>query len=499
MGILSRLRSALSLAAHTEPPELGERTGQQGQLGVRGAAWHSADHDRGFDAAPSASFKTYRRMRTNPTIAMARAAATAPIKAADWSIDIMDDAPADAEALIEETVLPRRSEVMCELLKALDFGFRAFEKVWELEDGNMVLKRLKPLSPERSEIMIDAHGNLLGVRQGTTAPMGRVTVSADGLSPQTAASPMGAVFLPLSKVFLYSYDSEDGNWYGRSRHENIRESAWWPWQQTVNRLGVYIRKTSGVIPMIRYPVGSSKDKAGNEVANDEIAARVLDNIKSGTGVTMPQNLLKWAEDMLGQGMDPTALMAWSISFLEAKAGHGREYESTLRHFESLMVRGWLLPERSVVEGQFGTKAESAAHQDFAILMAEELLDDVIRQFNEQVIDPVLLLNFGDQAAGTVRIKPAPIQDKDRDFFRRIIESMLTDNRNLDLFNTLIDLEQMLDRTDVPKLAEADFDIESLLQRRRERSPDFKPGAEEGADGKQPDPKLNGSPPRGGNV
>jgi hypothetical protein len=54
-----------------------------------------------------------------------------------------------------------------------------------------------------------------------------------------------------------------------------------------------------------------------------------------------------------------------------------------------MLRGWLVPVRAVAEGHFGTKAEAESHADMAVAIAQHDMFDLLRAFNENVVDPLL--------------------------------------------------------------------------------------------------------------
>ena len=416
----------------TTKPDTGEQSRKQNS----GRVGSMSGHLPGFATPPAGLFGTYRRMRSNPTIALARFVATAPVRSADWSFEVEDGVPDERLEFVKTAIDPLRSRLVRDMLFALDYGFQAFEKVWTVRDGRLVYERIKPLAPDsdatgsRTEIMVDEHGQFAGIRQG------KVMLDAKA-----------------QKVMLFTHDEEAGDLYGRSRHENVREKAWWPWDQTMERTGKYVTKVSGAIPIVRYPEGDGKNVDGSAKSNFDLAKELLAALGKLHGVAMPKALAPWAEDLARGGFSIDDLSAWSIDFLESKGQHGGDLTDLMRYFDSLMMRGWLVPERAAIEGQQGTKAEAAVHGDIVLAGGELLLEDVQGVINRQVVDPLLVVNFGEQARGTVKMMPAPLIDEKAALIRRMVEKVLGEPGNLDLLLEVADLDSMLDQTAIPKLDE----------------------------------------------
>jgi len=438
--LASKARSLILSA----PPASGEAqtgnqiTGENG--GVDASAYLASNwamaagfNHHGFGVPPSGSISTYRKMLHNPTVALGLAVCKAPIKAANWSAtkpDGADDGNEDAEQLIKDYILPLRSTILSDGLRCIEFGFSAFEIVWDVVDGYTVPKKLKPLRPELTEIMHDPQtGAFAGVKNGG------VTLTPDD-------------------CLVIPHDSESGDLRGRSRLENCRAEAWWPWKQTLERTGLYTTKAAGIIPIIRYPTGQSLDAGGATVDNGVIAARILQRLGSGSGVTMPQVLAKWAETLINANVDPTKLAAWQIEFLEAKTAHGDEFQQLLGKFESLMMRGLLVPERTALEGQYGTKAEAGAHGDVAIVIAQDTLDQIMLAINWHLVDKMLVANFGPGAEGTAIVKAAPLVDEEKDFIRTLVATVLENPANVDLLLGMMDMDAAMDMTGIPRKAAA---------------------------------------------
>ena len=90
---------------------------------------------------PKGNYNTWRRMRDNPTIALARAIANAPIITSEWSIEANDDVPNERVEFIQSVFRKIWSAIIRDTLLAQDYGFSAFEKIFEydIKSGKIIL------------------------------------------------------------------------------------------------------------------------------------------------------------------------------------------------------------------------------------------------------------------------------------------------------------------------------------------------------------------------
>ena len=402
-----------------------ERTGAQkprnAAYGVSGMPW--------VTAADPGTYETYRAMDSHPTVAMAKAAALAPVKAAQLAYEEQEGAPAGALELIQETIDELRPVIIKDGLRAVGYGWQPFEVVWHERGGAVVPRKLKPLLPDITEPLIDeSTGVYCGLRQG------KVTI-------------------PAPSTFVLTHDSEAGNIFGRSRHENIREWAWTPWKHLSQRLQVYTTKVAGIIMQLHYTPGGGTDENGAEVENHVIANRLLRKTAEGGSVAIPMQLAPWADQALKAGVNIADLMAWRFSFLEAGTPHHAQMIESMRYHDSLLMRGWLVPERVALEGQHGTLAEAVAHADVALSVAQETLDWLLGEVNRSLVDPILVRNFGRAARGSVRVTAAPLASEVRAWLRDLLKQVLVQPGNVDLLMTWLDVDSVFDQAGVPKAAD----------------------------------------------
>jgi hypothetical protein len=398
--VLGRLVAAvLGPRATGSASASGGRTGPQ-MIGASGSGV--------LGPAPrlGAGYETYRRMRRDPTIALARALAVAPVVAGKWTVQADADVPQEIRGWIGKQFLTVREPLLETILKHgyVDFGHQAFELVWGLDvDGRQHVVRFKPLLPDITEILIDNHGGLAGLRQKD-------------------------VELTGTGAMLVSFGGEGSNLYGEPLLENVRE-AWNDWRKANEVAARYDRKIAGAYLLLHYPsFGQGIDQNGAKLDNVYLAQRILDKLEAASGVAIGD-----VPSELAPGQDPNQT-AWRLEVQGSAGGQQQGFVDRLRYLDSLKVRGMLLPERAILEGQHGTLAESQSQGDLALLQAELVHHHLTREINRQAVDPVLEANWGPAYRGKVRLEAAPLSDANQGFLRRLVTQVLSDPKDFtDLF------------------------------------------------------------------
>lgn len=410
--------------ARTGPAFMGDAL--NGQLGGDAALW-SLLYTR--------SYSTYRIMRGHPTLALARAITFAPIIASQWTAEkTRDDVPDAHVNLILDTFKSKRRRIFAEALRGVDFGNYKFENVWEYKRGFWLIDYLKPLAVDRNAILVDKKsGKFAGVR-----PYGARPTGEDDLGPL--------------KSWVYAHDGEAGDLSGRSRFENVRETAWADWLDTAFRLGKLRNKLAGVIPIIYHPPGSFEEpeNSGNYITYQQAARTAAEALMRGDYVTVERlgfnaQDLKNNPDLLKTGLV-------LIDFYEggdyAPAQDGMI--KNLEYDDRQLMRGYLKPERVALEARGGTRADAETHSDTGVLIDELLADDIDGQLNAGPVDDVLAVNFGEDARGGVILKTSPLVNRKAIVNERIIQSLIKAGLGEDFARTL-DIDEMLETMDVPTL------------------------------------------------
>lgn len=383
----------------------------------------------GLDPASAiGTYENYRKMRTDPTIALARAVALGPIEQAEHTWEADDDVPDEVVDFVAAHMDRFWQPLVADMLRAVDYGWQSFELVWDLEEDAQIFTKIKALLPELTVIVIDpATGELLGVRQSEEVNLGE------------------------GKYFLFTHDKEGSNYYGRSRLENLRRYVWSFWLNTMKQQNLYFGKAAAIIPLLRYAVGNTPDESGVLRPNNLIAVDILNRAASGNGVAIPMTLQPWMESAIRAGANLKDMLSWDLDFFQGESGHGAEMMGFSEYLDKLKFRGYLIPERAASEAKAsGSRADSESHGEVGLLEAEKLLQQVVDCINAGPVDQFLEANYGPDARGAVRAVPQPLSDTSIAFMREIVKAVLIAPNNADIVVSDLDFDAMLEALGLPK-------------------------------------------------
>ena len=382
-------------------PEVGVVTGLQ-------VSSYAPSYGTGELSRSTATFGTYadyRELREDPTVALGRGLLVAGVLSGNWSVEA-DEGVSESVVDSIRDLVPFREKVMQDTVGygRVDFGWMGFEKVFGLRDGKLVLERVKSLLHDITTVLIDPNGNFAGYKQ------------QDMLTGMP-------VIVPPEKCLHIAFDVEGGDLYGTPLLENIRatQTSWGECDAGAKR---YDEKIAGSHWLIRYPPGSSTVD-GESVDNGTLAAQLLVALESSGYIAVPTTTAEVLQELVNA--EVADLYGWHVEMLSDSSPRQGAFVERLGYLDTLKVRGMGLPERSVLEGHFGTKAEAGAHGEWAILLMEELDQKITREFNEQVVDQLLILNYGPEAVGTVRMVSAPLVDKQIGFLRELYTELSDPN------------------------------------------------------------------------
>lgn len=398
------------------------------------------------------SYGTYRLMSLDATLRMIRQLICAPILASQWTVQAVEGKkPRQAWLdLVTNQILPLRQSILRESLRYLEFGWRPFERVYEIENGTYVLKKLKPLLPEFCQILTDRHGAFAGLTTNTT----------DGDGP-----------LAPNKAWIVTNDGEAGNMYGMSRHE----AAYDPWVDTQYarlRAAMLAGKLAGVQPMVFYrpgvsPVaGATLPDGSSGMDNGEIAKRLVNSLFQGKGVSIPTT--DFTDSELQENPKLAEAVSWRIELFNA-GSYSPAMDGIIRerqYQDVLKVRAWGWPERSALEAEHGSKADSEQHTDNASLDVKLIDDDIAEQVSRGqpdndvpgIIDEICVLNFGEEARGTIEVKPAPLTDPKLELYAKLIDAVFANPTLAPEFAKGVDWEDVFSHLDI---SAADGALEKL--------------------------------------
>lgn len=412
------------LIAQNTRPKRGERTGRQEVVTTYGGL-----SGLGLSTQLPASYDTYREIRKDPTVAMARALSVAPILAAEWSVESADGVDDERIRFVRDQFLPVRESLLeAAMFGGVDFGHQPYEKVfaYEAATGRTIIKKFKPLLQDLTKILVEeATGAFRGFKQKN-------------------------VRVPLENSLLIPFRVEGTNWYGEPLLENARK----PWTQKQKASGGaerYDEKVAGAHWVVWYPIGETEDESGTAKDNADLARDILNALEASGSLAVPRSLEEFTNDLQAQNSK------WKIELLADNGARQPTFINRLDYLDKQLVRALLLPERAVLEGTYGTKAEAETHGNLAMTMAQLQHQYVTRLLNWHAVDQLLAINYGEEARGTVWLEAAPIVDERIAYLKAVYDAVL-DNPNgfLEEFGN-IDMDSLKEQLGVPKSQEVDDD------------------------------------------
>lgn len=367
-----------------------------------------------------------RRMRRDPTIKLTRLLYFAGIISADWSVEASDSFYEEAIPYIERQMFPlRRHLLSTAALGLFDFGWQPYEKIFTIENGEFSLKKLKPLVQDITELVEDTDtGQFLGFKQ-------------EGKE------------LPLEKCLLLNQDVEGTDWKG----ESTMSAMEMPYDAALKLNGAAERfdeKIAGAHWIIYYPDGNLTFE-GEERPASEIADEILACLQSSGSVAVPMGKPQFGDLNLNE---PNS--QWKIE-LVAAPGASFPFADRFGYLDKLKVRGAGFPERSILEGEYGTKAEATAHGDFALTMIEYRHDGILEQVNWHLVNQLLRYQFGQEYQNKVFIKAAPLNDQTRAMLSNLYEKILSNPDGFIREVESIDIDAISEQLGIPKIKEDDED------------------------------------------
>lgn len=379
------------------------------------------------------TYQDVKLLKRHPTIAMCRRLVQAPIMASSWSFEATVDAPEEAQAFIDAEFQRWRTTVLRAATQAdVDYGWLAFEVVPRVTpDGRNGIGLFKPLLQQLTEVLIDpSTGAFVGVLQKNALGFDVVVTAEESL--------------------LLTFQLEGTYWYGSPRLEAAK-NAHDDWRSIAAANDRYDRKVAGSSWIIHYPVGRS-DYNGQEKDNYEVALDLLDKLQASGAVVVPKTLQETVDSLSADSP-----RAWTIELKSDGVSPQYSFVHRMKYLDALMARALGLPERAILEGEFGTKAEAGEHADFAITDIENTHAYICEELNRGPIDQTLERNWGPEARGTVRCVPSPISDARRKHLRALYERLLTSQEVLAEESLRVDMDALRDQLGIPFNAEAEDD------------------------------------------
>ena len=397
---------------------------------------------------PYGSYSNYELMDRNPTVALAQATSDAPIKSAEISYESWPGLPKKIVQFIREEMTPWEKHILNYSCRARDDGNHVEEIVFKVgADGKTHLEKFKPLLA----------GGLAGYANVSLPTIG-TTARVDDKGNLVAIENRGTIIDDTRRFYWITYDSRGVNLYGRSRKENFKK-PWLRQEYLYDILEYAMNIVVRPVGWVSYPYGL-KDNNGNVIDLSAQATQIGEGLMNGKFVKIPNPFAKYAESMIKNGIDPTKVKPYDLGFYDAKSDSGQGFKTFFDQTDKAIVSGHLMPPRSILEAEHGSRADATSHADIGTMVCQQFLDQIAHQISLGIINTLLEINFGPEYRGAVWWKPSPLADKQLSFNNDLIKNTLGTPNGIPLFQRVVDIAAMLERSGVKTV---EFDQDQLLE------------------------------------
>lgn len=352
--------------------EVVKKTELANELGVSGTAILDGYLDTEYNSALKGTIglETYDAMRkSDAQINATLQILELPVRATHWYIQpAMDEWGESSEedreiAKFVEDALFKRMETtwddfLREALTMLVFGHSVFEKVWEITDKGVFLRKLA----SRKQTTI----------QKWQLPNGKpgIVQFAPFNSLNTGKKNDIERQIPAGKLIIFTYRKEGDNWLGTS----VLRSAYKHWfiKDQLYRFDLVRHERQSVgIPVVRMPKNwTETDKAEAEA--------IVQNVRATeqTGVVLPGS----EED------------GWDFYFADTQAGNSTPIFESINHHNREIAKN-VLAQFLELGQESGSRALSEDHSDILMLCEDALARQIQETMNRFCIRELVDYNF----------------------------------------------------------------------------------------------------------
>jgi hypothetical protein len=118
--------------------------------------------------------------------------------------------------------------------------------------------------------------------------------------------------------------------------------------------------------------------------------------------------------------------------------------------QSNMFSGYHRSPRTGQESKFGSRADAEEHTDTDTGDVELIDGEMCDAFNQQVVDDLLVVNFGERARGAVFFVPGKLRDEHLTIDHKLIDGVLNNPETSTSFHEQVDYDAVAVRRGIPK-------------------------------------------------
>ena len=376
-------------------------------------------------------------MRLDPDVAFGLAIVRSPIINRQWSVD----GEPKIAAFVDKALRPKYRSLALGASNALAFGHQVVEKVWT--SGPMKVEQTNPKTRETGSTnypnawtferfkAIDPRSFNYLVEDDKVAGVAQFQVEGKKLAKE--------IRVGMERILHWAFHSEYnfGSPYGWA----LIDQAYGPWydKTATNLLCNRYFETSADPPIktrgLRTIRQGGKDYDGARFLLEQIAA-----LRSGGGIYLPSDFIKGTDKW-----------AWDVEFMQ-KDQRGQMMDGRLLACSIQIMRALWITDKAATAGD-GTGArapgtEAGGRRDETL---ESIVTEWLEVVNEQIVKPIVLYNFGEQAArdAGVCIRMAGLTATKKEVYKDVLAQLIAAEQALAAGET----PRFIDLVDMAAIAE----------------------------------------------
>lgn len=307
--------------------------------------------------------ETYRKMTFDAQISAGMTVLKLPVQNAIWHIKSDNE---EINEFIESNFKMWWDLFMTSALTALDYGYAAFEKRWELVDGAYIYKHPLDLLPESITIL-----------------QNKDTGDFEGLKQKQSYQDKDTVTIPANKSFVFTNKKGEsfGNLYGISRLKAAYR-FWYAARYNYDFANTFFETFSSPLVKGFAPKGSTdiRNAAGTktgEINNIDAMMEIIKNMRLRSAAALP-----WSPDK-----------RWDIEFMEAKRTGG-DFVEYIRYLDLMKIRAIFVPDLVLGQGgERGSYALGKVHMRMFLKTVDGVLNSLKFHIDRYLIPQLVEYNF----------------------------------------------------------------------------------------------------------
>lgn len=445
-------------------------------------AWTTQRDELGppFDSE-RVTLRQMRQLRKDPMIAFGLHYIKVPLAKAEWHIEARDKNGPNAQvaAFVDACLRIIYSRYIFQRTLALDFGFQAIAKRWQLANPSAVYADPTDLDSEtgapaqkpvwdegsvlpkiwndpvalRPELVepkfVEGSGPLSGQFDGILLEI-PATQRRRSTGFKTSQKNQGQQEIDIYHALWATNmkDDEHGSMYGYPRTGFARD-YWWTYRYLFGMSNRSYERMAIPPVLAFHPEGSTViDELGNTRPNWEIALEMAERLRNNAVAAVPSTMAEGAP-----GEASNTQRAWDFKFMDTPTEALSVYDARFNYLNVMKLRAVWVPDMAFMGTETGNSGGNIAEQMSTILNESQvlLMDEIINEINKYMIPQLLMLNFPEfiNNGGVCRMISHGFRKQDLELYKQILQ--LAGQANAQIMDK-VDLDEIFKRADIPLLS-----------------------------------------------